>query len=128
MCVYDWSTLHLCSGRVASELSQRVAIVDWDVHHGNGTVEVLEGSDYDVLYISIHLWAHGDFYPGSGNPQHVGVSSVLIGLASLTVCMVGRDGSVVNIGWNEQGMGDTEYLAAFDSVVVPLWLLFGSLV
>ncbi|HEU0337058.1 MAG TPA: histone deacetylase [Gaiellaceae bacterium] len=42
----------------------RVAIVDWDVHHGNGTEEIFRG-DESVLVVSLHQWP---FYPGSGGP------------------------------------------------------------
>jgi acetoin utilization deacetylase AcuC-like enzyme len=42
----------------------RVAIVDWDVHHGNGT-QAIFWDDPSVLYVSVHQWP---FYPGSGGP------------------------------------------------------------
>lgn len=43
---------------------QRVAIVDWDVHHGDGTQAVFL-SDPNVLFISIHRYDRGTFYPAS---------------------------------------------------------------
>lgn len=43
---------------------QRVAILDWDVHHGNGT-EAMVGHDSDVLYVSLH---QSPFYPFEGDP------------------------------------------------------------
>ena len=43
---------------------ERVAIVDWDVHHGNGTQDDLRGDDR-VLFVSLHQWP---FYPGTGGP------------------------------------------------------------
>ena len=43
---------------------ERVAIVDWDVHHGNGTDAIFRGDD-SVLVVSLHQWP---FYPGSGGP------------------------------------------------------------
>jgi len=43
----------------------RVAIVDWDVHHGNGTQDIVEG-DPSILFVSLHQWP---FYPGSGGPS-----------------------------------------------------------
>ena len=73
----------------------RVAIVDFDVHHGNGT-EALFADDPTVLTVSLHQWP---FWPGSGGP---GVS---------------RDG-VVNVPLTA-GSGDEEYRAAFDAVVEP---------
>jgi acetoin utilization deacetylase AcuC-like enzyme len=42
----------------------RVAVIDWDVHHGNGTEAVFRG-DGSVLFVSLHQWP---FYPGTGGP------------------------------------------------------------
>jgi acetoin utilization deacetylase AcuC-like enzyme len=47
---------------------RRIVIVDWDVHHGNGTQEIF-WRDPDVMYISIHQWP---FYPGSGAAGEIG--------------------------------------------------------
>ena len=44
---------------------ERVAIVDWDVHHGNGTEAIVRGDD-SILFVSLHQWP---FYPGSGGPE-----------------------------------------------------------
>jgi len=49
----------------------RVAIVDWDVHHGNGTQETFY-DDPGVLYISIH---QSPFYPGTGRMEEVGLGA-----------------------------------------------------
>ena len=46
----------------------RVAILDWDVHHGNGTQDIFYGSD-EVLYLSAH---QSPFYPGTGDAREVG--------------------------------------------------------
>jgi len=43
----------------------RVAIVDWDVHHGNGTQDIVS-PDPSILFASLHQWP---FYPGSGGPD-----------------------------------------------------------
>jgi len=48
--------------------AERVAIVDWDVHHGNGTQHAFE-SDPTVLFASIHRWG---IYPGSGHEYEIG--------------------------------------------------------
>jgi acetoin utilization deacetylase AcuC-like enzyme len=74
---------------------ERVAIVDWDVHHGNGTEAMFRGDD-SVLFASLHQWP---FYPGTGGP---GTS----------------DGTTINVPL-PPGTGDDAYLAAFDEVVVP---------
>jgi acetoin utilization deacetylase AcuC-like enzyme len=44
---------------------ERVAIVDWDVHHGNGTQDVVSGDD-SILFVSLHQWP---LYPGTGGPD-----------------------------------------------------------
>jgi len=74
---------------------ERVAIVDWDVHHGNGTEEIFRGDD-SVFYASLHQWP---FYPGSGGPGEGGETTLNVPLPA--------------------GCGDDEYLQAFDQVVAP---------
>uniref|UniRef100_A0A3B5KIS9 Histone deacetylase n=1 Tax=Xiphophorus couchianus TaxID=32473 RepID=A0A3B5KIS9_9TELE len=86
----------------------KILIVDWDVHHGNGTQEVFY-SDPSVLYISLHRYDDANFFPGSGSPTEVGSGA--------------GEGFNVNIAWTgglEPPMGDAEYLAAFRSVVMPI--------
>uniref|UniRef100_A0A3B4UMI2 Histone deacetylase n=1 Tax=Seriola dumerili TaxID=41447 RepID=A0A3B4UMI2_SERDU len=86
----------------------KVLIVDWDVHHGNGTQEVFY-SDSSVLYISLHRYDDGNFFPGSGSPVEVGSGA--------------GEGFNVNVAWTgglDPPMGDAEYLAAFRSVVMPI--------
>jgi acetoin utilization deacetylase AcuC-like enzyme len=58
----------------------RVAVLDWDVHHGNGTQDVL-GDDDSVLFVSLHQWP---FYPGTGGPYEQGPTLVNIPLAAGT--------------------------------------------
>ena len=48
--------------------AERVLILDWDVHHGNGTEEIFSASD-TVLYSSIHQWP---LYPGTGAADYEG--------------------------------------------------------
>ena len=73
----------------------RVAILDWDVHHGNGTEAIVRGEDA-TFFVSLHQWP---FYPGSGGP---GTS----------------EGNVVNVPL-PAGSGDDEYAAAFAEIVEP---------
>ena len=73
----------------------RVAIVDWDVHHGNGTEAIFRGDD-SVLVVSLHQWP---FYPGSGGPGTSAASTLNVPLAAES--------------------GDTEYLDAFATLVEP---------
>jgi acetoin utilization deacetylase AcuC-like enzyme len=74
---------------------ERVAIVDFDVHHGNGTEAIFRGDD-SVLFASLHQWP---FYPGTGGP---GTS----------------DETTLNIPLTA-GADDVEYGAAFDASVEP---------
>ncbi|KAM6980669.1 histone deacetylase 7-like [Aplochiton taeniatus] len=86
----------------------KILIVDWDVHHGNGTQDVFY-NDPCVMYISLHRYDNRNFFPGSGDPAEVGAG-------------VG-EGYNVNVAWTgglEPPMGDAEYLAAFRTVVMPI--------
>lgn len=81
---------------------ERVAIVDFDVHHGNGTQDCFE-DDPTVLYISIHEDPRV-LYPGSGHEYEVGHD---IGRGyTLNVCM-------------PPGSGDEHYARAFDAKIIP---------
>jgi acetoin utilization deacetylase AcuC-like enzyme len=74
---------------------ERVAIVDFDVHHGNGT-EAIFREDDSVLFVSLHQWP---FYPGTGSPSDQRETTVNVPLTA--------------------GSGDAEYLEAFDRMVRP---------
>ncbi|KAJ8264603.1 hypothetical protein GJAV_G00151180 [Gymnothorax javanicus] len=86
----------------------KILIVDWDIHHGNGSQQAFY-SDPNVLYISLHRYDDGNFFPGSGAPEEVGAGPGV--------------GYNVNIAWTggvEPPMGDVEYLTAFRTVVMPI--------
>jgi acetoin utilization deacetylase AcuC-like enzyme len=83
-----------------AEGAARVAILDWDVHHGNGTQDIF-WNDPSVLYLSVHQFP---FYPGSGAPTEIGGA--------------GAVGATVNVGL-PGGCGDAEYAAVFDHVFLP---------
>lgn len=78
----------------------RVAIIDWDVHHGNGTEEIF-ARDSAVLYISLHQFP---YYPGTGAATSIGEG-------------VGR-GATINLPLPE-GSGGPEYKLAFQKIVLP---------
>ena len=78
----------------------RVAIVDWDVHHGNGTQECFE-SRGDVLFVSLH---QRPLYPGTGAPEEIGRAAGV--------------GATINVGFGA-GTGSEAYGAAFRDVVMP---------
>ncbi|MCP4675424.1 MAG: histone deacetylase [Deltaproteobacteria bacterium] len=81
--------------------AERVVIVDWDVHHGNGTQDQF-WDDPNVLYLSIHQWP---FYPGSGRLDEIGGAEAL--------------GKNVNIPM-PAGSGDNAYLCAMDELILPI--------
>jgi acetoin utilization deacetylase AcuC-like enzyme len=73
----------------------RVAILDWDVHHGNGTQDIFWDDD-TVLYVSLHQWP---FYPGTGGPDEQRSTTLNVPLPA--------------------GSGDDEYLRVLDELVAP---------
>lgn len=84
----------------------RVAILDWDVHHGNGTQDIFYG-DGDVLYLSVH---QSPFYPGTGATEEVGKGDGL--------------GQTVNVPL-PRGSDEEEYGAVFEGVFSPVLREFG---
>ncbi|XP_032336569.1 histone deacetylase 4 isoform X3 [Camelus dromedarius] len=86
----------------------KTLVVDWDVHHGNGTQQAFY-SDPSVLYISLHRYDDGNFFPGSGAPDEVGAGPG-----------VGFNVNMAFTGGLDPPMGDAEYLAAFRTVVMPI--------
>ncbi|KAH7089892.1 putative histone deacetylase [Paraphoma chrysanthemicola] len=89
------------------EVCRKVLILDWDVHHGNGIQHAFY-DDPNVLYISLHVYRDGNFYPNlpDGNLDYCGEGA--------------GEGKNVNIPWADHGMGDAEYLYAFQEIVMPI--------
>jgi acetoin utilization deacetylase AcuC-like enzyme len=79
----------------------RVAILDWDVHHGNGTQDIF-WDDPTVFFASLHQWP---FYPGSGGPGEGNATTLNVPLSA--------------------GSGDDVVLEAFDRIVAPALEGFG---
>ena len=79
---------------------QRVLVVDWDAHHGNGTQDRFYG-DGRVLYVSWHQWP---FYPGTGRLEETGEGD--------------GAGLTINLPLPAGATGDV-YVAAFDRAVAP---------
>lgn len=88
--------------------AQRIFIVDYDVHHGNGTQDIFY-DDPDVFFTSLHLY-HPFFYPGTGGLDEVGRGN-------------GR-GTTLNVPFPRH-VGDEGYRRAFDDVVLPAARAFG---
>jgi len=93
---------------------ERVAIVDWDVHHGNGTQDMFY-DDPRVLYVSTH---QSPLYPGTGLLRETGSGA--------------GEGTNVNLPFPPGTAGDT-FRAAFDTVVMPVierfapdWLIISA--
>ncbi len=81
---------------------ERLAILDWDVHHGNGTQHIFE-QDGTVLYVSLHQ-SPETLYPGTGYAEETGRGAGL--------------GATVNIPLGP-GTADEEYLDAFERIALP---------
>lgn len=79
---------------------ERVAIVDWDVHHGNGTQHIFE-DDPSVFYASLHQWP---LYPGTGRAQERGRGA---GVGATLNCPM------------DPGAGDDAYLKVMEEQVLP---------
>jgi histone deacetylase 6 len=94
----------------------RVLIVDFDIHHGNGTQDIFE-DDPSVLYISLHRM-EGDYFPGTGHVEEVGTGA--------------GAGYTVNIPLPPKGakmgplatINDVDYLTVFNHVIMPISLEF----
>jgi acetoin utilization deacetylase AcuC-like enzyme len=90
-CIFD--SIAIAARWAQAELGiGRVAIVDWDVHHGNGTQDIVDGDD-SILFVSMHQWP---FYPGTGGPSE-------------------QEETLLNLPL-PAGTGDAGYLAAWEAV------------
>ncbi len=90
-CLFD--SVAIAARWAQAELGlERVAIIDWDVHHGNGTQDIV-GDDPSIFFASLHQWP---FYPGTGGPGEQGETLVNLPLPA--------------------GTGDDDFLDAFRTV------------
>ncbi len=102
-CFYNSIAVAAASARRAGVA--RVAIVDYDVHHGNGTQHIFD-ADANVLYISTHQYP---FYPGTGAANEIGTGA--------------GAGFTVNLPM-EMGATDDDYRLVFEKVVLPVLAQF----
>jgi acetoin utilization deacetylase AcuC-like enzyme len=95
------NNIGIAAGHARARGLGRVAVVDFDVHHGNGTQEMF-WTDPNVLYVSLHQWP---FYPGSGAVSEVGEGE--------------GTGYTINVPLSAGG-GDAVYRDAFERIVMPV--------
>jgi acetoin utilization deacetylase AcuC-like enzyme len=96
-----FNNIAIAAARLLERGYERVAILDWDVHHGNGTQAAFYAEPC-VLFGSVHEWPH---YPGSG---------------FFTECGEGLgEGSIVNVPL-PAGSGDGDYARVFDDLFAPI--------
>jgi acetoin utilization deacetylase AcuC-like enzyme len=103
-CVFNNAGLAALAARAAG--AERVAIVDWDAHHGNGAQGFFYGRA-DVLTISVHVHTghmHGDIPHCAGLPGEMGADAGV--------------GANINVDL-PVGIGDTGYASVFDDIVIP---------
>jgi acetoin utilization deacetylase AcuC-like enzyme len=99
-CIFNNVAIGACYAIQRGGLN-RILIVDWDVHHGNGTMHSFYDSN-KVLYFSVHQFPH---YPGTGRINDVGTAD--------------GKGFTVNVPL-PGGQGDMEFLAVFQDVFLPI--------
>ncbi|KAH6797304.1 histone deacetylase 5 [Perilla frutescens var. hirtella] len=91
-----------------SELGiNKILIVDWDVHHGNGTQKMFY-KDPRVLFFSVHRYDYGTFYPSGHDGSYI---------------MTGEEpgaGYNINVPWEHGRCGDADYLAVWDHILIPV--------
>lgn len=80
-CIFNSVSIAAKLLRQRSPDIERVLIVDWDVHHGNGTQHAFY-DDPNVLYISTHRHDDGNFFPGTGSPLEVCIVIVTLFILS----------------------------------------------
>lgn len=95
------NNIAISAAKIVKERKGRVAIIDIDLHHGNGTMEMFEDRE-DVLYVSTHQYPH---YPGTGGIGEIGEGK--------------GKGYTVNIPL-PTGAGDATFDYAFDKIIEPV--------
>ncbi|RDX91805.1 Histone deacetylase 5, partial [Mucuna pruriens] len=86
---------------------KKILIVDWDVHHGNGTQKMF-WNDSQVLFFSVHRHEFGSFYPANDEGFYT---------------MIGEGagaGYNINVPWENGRCGDADYFAVWDHILLPV--------
>lgn len=94
------NNIAVAAGAARAMGAQRVAILDWDVHHGNGTQSIF-WDDPSILYASVHEYPA---FPGTGAPSEIGGAAAR--------------GATINVGL-PSGARDADWLFALDDVLLP---------
>ena len=107
-CIFN--SVAIAARKLLAQGAERVLIVDWDVHHGDGTQRAFL-DDPRVLFFSVH--------------RRLGVFPTLTraGAADAAPAAVGTGagaGYTVNLAWDDGGMGDAEYAHAWRALLLPL--------
>ncbi len=102
-CLINTVAIAAAHARVSG--ATRVAILDWDVHHGNGTQDIFYDNG-DVLFCSLHQWP---FYPGTGSRDETGRGA--------------GAGTTINIPM-AAGSGDSLYIRHLEETIAPAILAF----
>mmetsp|Transcript_7760 Transcript_7760/g.8541 ORF Transcript_7760/g.8541 Transcript_7760/m.8541 type:complete len:554 (+) Transcript_7760:1-1662(+) len=121
---------------IHTQKANRVLILDWDIHHGNGTQD-LTYDDPNILYISLHRYTTKtkqnkkteSFYPGTGHPNEVGVPNHnhkdkdkhSKHKHKHTKNAYGKN---LNIAFTKPKMGNVEYSAAFSQLILPIIAMY----
>ncbi len=96
-----FNNVAVCARYLQKQYSlQKIAIIDWDVHHGNGTQQIFY-KDPTVLYFSVHQFP---LYPGTGAEKEVGTGA--------------GEGYTINCPL-PPGRGDDHYVSVFEKILVP---------
>lgn len=95
-----FGTIAVAAAEAIAQGIERIAIVDWDVHHGNGTQEIFYESD-QVFFASIHQWP---LYPGTGAATETGFGA--------------GAGYTMNLPL-PAGSGNGDYLRTLDDLILP---------
>ena len=98
--MFVWKYCYCCKSCFSSIRHSKIAIVDFDVHHGNGT-QALVGDDPNILFISSHQYP---FYPGTGSIREIGDGEA--------------EGTIVNIPL-QAGVGDNGFKIVYEKIVIP---------
>ena len=114
-CILNSVALAASYARAQFPSVKRVLIVDWDVHHGDGTQSIF-WDDPAVLFFDVHRQFHGGSGGAGGGRRlldpRAGRPAVVGGAAAA--------GRTVNVGWSRSGAGDAEYRAVWSLLLLPI--------